>query len=184
MEIVAFTPADRASGVCLVLLAAAVAAGVVRRRAGQRQPWALLGVAALGAVMGMGAYLKWGEVPVMLGEGLVPLPFRWLGALHPALERLSWPERWGLLMPLGLAAFAARAPKPWLLAAALLLPLPRPPLLMLPLRCRCYRRHCCRRCYIRAGADGLLHCTQLGSGIDHWLRLQCRCGCGLCRYCC
>ena len=32
-------------------------------------------------------------------------------------ERLTWPERWGVLLPLGLIALAARAPRPALLAA-------------------------------------------------------------------
>ena len=85
----------------------------------------------------MGPYLKWGEAPVTAGDGLIPLPFRALGGLHPALARLTWPERWAGVMSLGLIAAAARAPRPGLFAALILaeaalrpgnLPLQRTPL--------------------------------------------------------
>ncbi len=106
------TPIDRSNRLSLVLL---IAAGLtcVRRRRGTG-----LGVAALGAVMVLGPYLKWGEDPV---SPLVPLPFGWLGSMHPFLERLTWPQRWGLLIPLGLGVAAARAPRAWAWAPLILL---------------------------------------------------------------
>lgn len=107
-----FTPADRSSGLALALIAAAAAGWIVRRRRGEPAPWGLLAAAALGWLMALGPYLKWGEQPVLLSGRPIALPFRWLGQLHPALERLSWPERWALLTPLSLAAIAARAPRP------------------------------------------------------------------------
>ncbi len=103
------TPADRSNGVALVLALACAAAALRERRAGRRPAWSLLGVAAVGAVMALGPYLKWGEA--LAGGRLIPLPFEALSSLHPALARLTWPERWGILIPLGLAAFAARAPR-------------------------------------------------------------------------
>ena len=116
-----YTPADRSNGLALALVAAAGAAAVAARRAGARPRWPLLWIAGIGGALLLGPYLKRGEEAVTLGGALVSLPFGWLGELHPALARLTWPERWGLLVPLGLAAFAARAPRPWLFAAALLL---------------------------------------------------------------
>jgi hypothetical protein len=79
-----------------------------------------VGIAAFGAVMAMGPYLKWGPDPVIWGDSPIPLPFRWLSELHPVFERLTWPERWGVLIALGLAAAASKAPKPRLLAALLI----------------------------------------------------------------
>ena len=49
------------------------------------------------------------------------MPTRWLSFISPVFERLTWPERWGLLIALGLAASAARAPRPKLLAALLII---------------------------------------------------------------
>lgn len=106
------TPLDRSNRLSLVLLLAAVV-GSVRQRRGLG-----LGVAALGAVMVLGPYLKWGEDPT---GTLLSLPFRWLGALHPFFERLTWPQRWGLLIPLGLGMAAARAPRAWAWAPFVLL---------------------------------------------------------------
>ncbi len=99
-------PLDRSNLVPLTLLAAALL-GARRREA---RP--LLAAAGLGWVFLLGPYPKWGEEVV----SAVPLPFQWLGELHPALDRLSWPERWGLLMSLGLVGCAAWAPRPALWA--------------------------------------------------------------------
>ena len=70
--------------------------------------------------MVLGPYLKWGSDPVLIGETAIALPFRWLSEAHPVFERLTWPERWGILIAVGLAAAAARAPRPLLLAALLI----------------------------------------------------------------
>ncbi len=107
------TPADTSNRVSLVLLAAALAGlRKLPRRTAASLAWATL----LGAVMLLGPTLRWGEELVLLGGHPVSLPFRWLGQLHPVLERLTWPERWGILVSLGLVGLAARAPRPGLLA--------------------------------------------------------------------
>ena len=107
------TPMDTANLVSVALLVAALLGA---RRFG----WGLrLGLAAcsgLGAVMLMGPFLLWQGEVVTLGGSPVSLPFRWLGELHPFLARLTWPERWGILVPLGLVALASRAPRPALFA--------------------------------------------------------------------
>ena len=79
------------------------------------------GIAVLGVVMAMGPYLKWGQDPVLLGDSPISMPFHWLAQVHPVFERLTWPERWGLLIAIGLAVAAARAPRPKLIAALLIL---------------------------------------------------------------
>ena len=73
----------------------------------------------LGAVMVLGPVLIWAQEPLRLGGHTIPLPFAGLRALHPFLERLTWPERFGVLIPLGLLALAVRAPRPTLWALAL-----------------------------------------------------------------
>lgn len=108
------SPADTANRVSLVLVVAAVLGGL---RAPRWQRWAFGWTALLGAVMVLGPALRWGEELVVVGGAPVSLPFAWLGALHPVLDRLTWPERWGLLVPLGLVALAVRAPRAGLLGA-------------------------------------------------------------------
>ncbi|MEC7988278.1 MAG: hypothetical protein VX278_24135 [Myxococcota bacterium] len=49
-----------------------------------------------------------------IGEEQIRLPFYWLGQLHPFLERLHWPQRWGIVTSLALCVFASHAPKPWI----------------------------------------------------------------------
>lgn len=98
-------PLDRSNRVPLVLLGAAAFGLWVRRE------WRLAVLAGLGAVLILGPFLKIGEDLVLLGGDPVSLPFRWLGAVHPFLERLHWPERWGLLIPLGLIPLAVRVPR-------------------------------------------------------------------------
>ena len=111
------TPWDTSNRVSIALLVAVVLAGRVgaQDRGARRGLWAM---AALGAVMLLGPYLRWSDHLVLVGEQAIPLPFRWLGQLHPTLARLTWPERWGVIVPLALAALAARAPRPALLALA------------------------------------------------------------------
>lgn len=102
-------PLDASNRVSLPLIvAAALGAATAEPRARR----ALLALAGLGAVMVLGPYLRWGEALVTVGGEAISLPFRWLGQLHPALARLTWPERWGLLIPLGLIPLAARAAHP------------------------------------------------------------------------
>jgi hypothetical protein len=77
-------------------------------------------VAAIGGVLVMGPFLKMGEAPVLVAGYAIPLP-GWLLSLSSFLGRLHWPQRWGLLVPLGLLPLAVRAPKPaWWAGAALL----------------------------------------------------------------
>ncbi|MCK6507506.1 hypothetical protein L6R53_29760 [Myxococcota bacterium] len=103
-------PMDTTNRVSLSLV---VAAALGLRR-GPRLPW--LWMVGLGTVMVLGPVLQWrGTLPEVAGAP-VRLPFAWLAGLHPFLERLTWPERWGILVALGLAAAAARAPRPGLWA--------------------------------------------------------------------
>lgn len=102
------TPLDRSNRISIVLLGASFL--MIRRRGGVA-PGGLLALAGIGAVMSLGPYLKWGEDPILWSGHPLPLPFRGLGALHPFLERLSWPQRWGVLVPLGLGALAAQLPR-------------------------------------------------------------------------
>ncbi len=108
------SPIDRSNALSLVVLG--LAAFSLWRRRREPRAWALLGIAAVGYVFVLGPYLKWGE------DALGPsLPFLWLGKLHPFLARLTWPQRWGLLLPLGLLPLAALAPRSWYAAPLILL---------------------------------------------------------------
>jgi len=98
-------PLDRSNRIPLVVLAAAAAGLWIRRE------WRLAAIALAGFVFALGPFLKAGEDLVLLGGDPLSLPFRWLGMLHPFLERLHWPERWGLLLPLGLIPLALRVPR-------------------------------------------------------------------------
>ena len=107
-------PIDRSNALSLVVLV--LAAWTLWRQRSEGRVWALLGVAAIGYVFVLGPYLKLGE------DALGPsLPFLWLGELHPFLARLTWPQRWGLLLPLGLLPLAAMAPRSWMAAPLVLL---------------------------------------------------------------
>ncbi len=106
-------PLDRSNLIPASLLLAALLA--TRRR---RLPW--LAVSALGVVMILGPYVTWADRVVLVGDRLLSLPFRWLGELHPAIDRLTWPQRWGLLIPLGLAAVASQGRRPALVAVVVL----------------------------------------------------------------
>lgn len=109
-------PMDISNRVSPVLLLAAVL-GFVKGGDAPRARW--LWMAGLGAVMVLGPVLMWAQEPVRVGGHTIPLPFAGLRALHPFLERLTWPERFGVLIPLGLLALAVRAPRPTLWALAL-----------------------------------------------------------------
>lgn len=112
-------PIDTSNRCSLALLVAAVLGA--RRwtdRGARAGLWAMV---ALGAVMLLGPWLRWGDGLATVGGEAISLPFRWLGALHPALARLTWPERWGVIVPLGLVALAAAAPRPRLIAALVVL---------------------------------------------------------------
>ena len=114
-------PLDRSNRVPLVLLGLAAVGLWLRRE------WSLVAMAGLGFVFALGPFLKLGEDLVLVGGDPIALPFRWLGALHPFLERLHWPERWGLLVPLALIPLALCVqrvrwyPAPLLLLETLLL---------------------------------------------------------------
>ncbi|MED5369576.1 MAG: hypothetical protein VX899_01055 [Myxococcota bacterium] len=110
---------NRISWVLLGAVALSAALSLRAQRARQMLPW--LAMAALGAVMVLGPFLKRGEDLVLVGGSALSLPFHWLGQLHPFLDRLTWPERWGMVLPLGLLAAAAlRLPRPGLWVPALL----------------------------------------------------------------
>ena len=102
------TPIDTANRISIIALAAAILGS---RQTDRRTALALWFLGGLGAVMLLGPYLRWGEEVVLIGETPVPLPFRGLSQLHPFFARLTWPERWGVLVPLALAALACRAPR-------------------------------------------------------------------------
>lgn len=103
------TPLDTANRVPLSLIVAAAIGFVAWGRGREGRPrWALLSMAALGGVMLMGPWLRDGEALWTAGGHAVRLPFQWMRDLHPFLARLTWPERWGWIVPLALAGLAAR----------------------------------------------------------------------------
>ena len=108
------TPMDTSSQITLGLGVAAVLGARALPR-GTRLGFA--GMALLGAVMVLGPYAMWQGAPILVDGRPIALPFRWMAELHPIVARLTWPERWGVLLPLGLGALAARAPRPALFAA-------------------------------------------------------------------
>jgi hypothetical protein len=111
-------PLDRSNRVSIMLL---VAAFLGYRRAPRPERVGLAIMAATGALFVLGPVLKWGEQAMTVAGHPVSLPFGWLAASHPVFARLYWPERWGILVSLGLAALAAHAPRPAWLAAGVLL---------------------------------------------------------------
>jgi len=106
----ATTPWDTSNRLGLGLLVAAALGA--RRTRDRRVRWALVGGSALAAVMVLGPVLRGPEGPVSVGGAVVWLPFEALRSVHPFFARLTWPERWGLVLPLLLGALAARAPRP------------------------------------------------------------------------
>lgn len=111
-------PMDLANRVSLLLL---VAAALGWRRLPKGLGWRLAFPTAVGAVMVLGPYLRWGEGLLVVGDSVLTLPFQWMRELHPFLARLTWSERFGMLIPLGLVALAARAPRAGWLGLAIAL---------------------------------------------------------------
>lgn len=111
------TTMDTSNRVPLALLVAAVLGARVWRGA---KRWTLVWTVLLGSVMVLGPVLRWGEEVVLIADSAIPLPFAGFRAVHPFLERLTWPERWGWLIPLGLIGLAARAPRPAVFAVLIL----------------------------------------------------------------
>ena len=109
------SPLDTSNRISWVLLFAVV---VSLRNGGQR---VFLWMAGLGALLALGPTLRWGSDPVLLGGHPIWMPFAWIAKASPLFERMTWPERWGILIALGMAAAAAKAPRPRLLAMLLVL---------------------------------------------------------------
>jgi hypothetical protein len=110
-------PARLASRVSLGLLAAVFVGA--RSHRGTRWPW--VAAALLVGVALMGPFLQFAGEPLRLGGHLLPLPALLLERLSAGYARLHWPLRWGLVLPLALIPLAARAARPALWAAAILL---------------------------------------------------------------
>ncbi len=105
---------DSSNRVGISLVLAALLGGVQWKKCTRRALWC---VALLGAVFLLGPALRWGADLWTVNEQPVFLPFAWLSNLHPVFERLSWPERWGLLIPLALIPLAAKTRRPLVWAA-------------------------------------------------------------------
>ncbi|MFT5585549.1 MAG: hypothetical protein ACI9VR_003141 [Cognaticolwellia sp.] len=109
-------PIDRSNRISWVLTLGTLAALGLAWRQGKLKtllPW--LAMAAVAYIMILGPWLKWGEELVLIGGNPVSMPFEWLGWVHPFLDRLTWPERWGMILPLGLLAAACmHLPRPGL----------------------------------------------------------------------
>jgi hypothetical protein len=107
------TPLDTSNRVSWVLILAVV----LSLRNGGKKVFVV--IAAIGAVMALGPTLRFGSDPLFAGGHAIWLPFSWLAEASPLFERMTWPERWGILIALGLAAAAVKAPKPKILAGLL-----------------------------------------------------------------
>ena len=109
------TPVDTSNRIGIVLLIAVV----LSLRNGSEKVF--LWIAGIGFLFALGPYFRWGDEVVLVGGEPIALPFRWLSTVSPLFERLTWPERWGLLIALGIAASVAKAPRPRLLASLVIL---------------------------------------------------------------
>jgi len=108
-------PPARSNRVHWLLLGAAIWGSAVQSP--HRWRWWL--AACLGGVMVMGPFLAFGGDPVLLGDRPIALPWYGLAKLSPLLERLHWPQRWGIVVPLALLPRAARCPRPLFFAGLL-----------------------------------------------------------------
>jgi hypothetical protein len=111
------TPLDLANRVSLVLVGAAVAGSLALPAKTRRALWV---PTLLGAVMVLGPYLRVGDELLVVGDSVLKLPFQWMRDLHPFLARLTWSERFGVLIPLGLVALASRVRWPGVVAGLIL----------------------------------------------------------------
>jgi hypothetical protein len=109
------TPLDTTNRISWVLMIAVV---LSLKKGGSK---VLLWIAGVGAVLALGPTLRWGSDPVLLGDHPIWLPFAWLAKASPLFERMTWPERWGILIALGMAAAAAKAPRPRLFTGLILI---------------------------------------------------------------
>lgn len=107
------SPLDSSNRVSWVLI---LAVALSLKNGGKK---VFLAIAAIGAVMALGPTLRLGSDPLIAGGHAIWLPFSWLAKASPLFERMTWPERWGILIALGLAAAAVKAPKPRMLAVLL-----------------------------------------------------------------
>ena len=108
-------PADRSNRLGLALVLAALWG----TRAVPVQRWRWWAAAALGGVMLMGPFLAFAGDPVLVGGKPVALPWYALAQLSPTLERLHWPQRWGIVVPLAMLPLLARCPRPLVFAVLL-----------------------------------------------------------------
>ncbi len=115
------TPIDRTNRVSLVLLFTIAYLLVRKRGTLQRNVGAILSIGLIGSVFVLGPWLKWGEDPVLLYGSPLSLPGEWLASLHPMFARLTWPERWGILIPLALIPVACRISRPKIVTTLVLL---------------------------------------------------------------
>lgn len=111
------TPLDLANRVSLLLLGAAIAGSFTLPKRQRRALWV---PTLVGAVMVLGPYLRVGDQLLVVQGNVIKLPFQWMRDLHPFLARLTWSERFGMLVPLGLVALASRVRWPGALAALIL----------------------------------------------------------------
>lgn len=106
-------PPDRSNRLTMT---AVIAAALATRSMGNRR-WRWWIAAALGGVLLMGPFLSWLGAPVVLNGRPIALPWYWIAQLSPILERLHWPQRWGVVVPLALLPLLARSHRPLLFAA-------------------------------------------------------------------
>ena len=92
------SPADISNRLSLLLLTAALLGS-----AKHRYRYHFWFMALVGSIMIIG--------PTWNGYSM---PFEWLGSLHPFLQRLHWPERWGIVITTSLIALASATPRPLL----------------------------------------------------------------------
>lgn len=112
------TPLDASNRVSLSLLVAAVLGA---REWDRRTAIGLAGMSLIAATMLLGPFLRQGADLVLINGQPLSLPFLWLGEVHPFFGRLTWPERWGMVVTTGLIGLAAKAPRPAIFAGVIAL---------------------------------------------------------------